>query len=117
MLSMINTIQITLFYILIAKLGMTLYQRRYNETGGNKRLASLYQSLLIGALYGGVSIVKTKDLPIILFYVLVGIVVFISIRSRKSIFPYNSQCSSCGKKLKLTQILFLDNQKCNQCEN
>lgn len=103
------------FYTLILKLLMTLYQRKFNETGGLKRMVSLYHCLIIGALYGILSGIRVKSLPD--FYIYIAIVVCLVVFGlfRKKLFPYMLNCSECGKRLKISQILFIDSQLCNQC--
>lgn len=114
---MVNIIQNIVFYILIAKLLMTLYQRKYNETGAVKRFASFYQSALVGGLYASITAIKVKELPVLLVYVAILIAVVIGVVLRKKLFPYGRKCESCGKQLKIRKILFEDSQKCSQCEN
>lgn len=114
---MINIIYRVVFYLLLFKLTMTLYQRRYNVEGGRKRLASLYQSVLIGLLYCILSIVIAKAYNDKLVYAAVFSVIIISFLFRQKLFPYISVCQKCGKKLKIQQILFIDSQNCPECEN
>lgn len=113
---MINLIQNIVFYLLIAKLGMTLYQRKYNETGEKKRIVSFYQSVLIGGLYAAVSAIKVKELNEGLVYVVILIAIALGFILRKILFPYTTKCETCKKRLKLSKILFEDSQKCSQCE-
>ncbi|MGL1892365.1 MAG: hypothetical protein OCD02_12120 [Spirochaetaceae bacterium] len=113
---MINLIYRVVFYILLLKLTMTLYQRRYNSEGGKKRIASLYQSVVIGALYCFISIVMAKSFNYYLVYIAVFVTISSCIYYRKKLFPYKSKCQNCGDKLKIRQILFIDSQICPNCE-
>lgn len=114
---MIEVLHKIIFYILMAKLIMTLYQRRYNDTGEKKRFASLYQSFLIAGLYAAVSGIKMKNLSDIFVYTALFISVAAAVLFRRKLFPYHLKCESCGKSLKLSKILFVDSQKCSLCEN
>ncbi len=100
----------------MVKLLMTLYQRRYNNTGGSKRIASLLQSLLIGALYVAISVVRLKGLPSPIIYISIILVPIVGVIFRKQLFPYKTECSECGSKLKIDQILFKDSEICSQCK-
>lgn len=96
---------------------MTLYQRRYNLNGGKKRMASLMQSVLIGFLYVIITVVRVKNISETVVYVTIIAVLVAGFIGRKRLFPYSGKCRSCGKKLKIDQILFIDSQLCDQCEN
>lgn len=105
------------FILLILKLFMTMYQRKFNETGTIKRLVSLYQSMIIGVLYLSISIIKARVLSENFIYVSLLLFIVILVLFRKILFPYHSICEKCHKKLKISQILFIDSQKCSICEN
>lgn len=112
---MINILYRGLFILLILKLTMTLYQRRFNEVGGQKRMVSLYQSLILGVLYIVFSIVISKSLsPIIVYLSLLG-TVFLCIVVRRTLFPYVTKCEKCQKHLGIQQILFIDSEICPVC--
>ncbi len=113
---MIELIHRAVFLLLIFKLLMTMYQKRFSETGGNKRVVSLYQSLYLGILYISISGIMAKSLNLSLVYVAVGITIITGILLRKILFPYSSKCEICQKNLKITQILFIDSKKCPNCQ-
>lgn len=113
---MINIIYRVVFYILLLKLTMTLYQRRFNNVGGNKRLASLYQSVVIGALYCGLSVIIAKALSDYLVYLALIVAIVVTILFRKKLFPYKNRCQKCRNRLKIKQILFLDSEICQKCK-
>lgn len=114
---MVDLLYRFVFTLLIVRLAVTLYQRRYNLNGGIKRMAGLYQSLVLGALYGVVSAIRVKGLGDQYIYGAILFVVVLFILLRKRFFPYKSKCNRCGKSLKISKILFIDSQLCSQCEN
>lgn len=106
----------TIFVLLLLKLLMTMYQRKYNEEGTFKRVVSLYQSMGLGLIYILMSIIKAKGFNenLIVLVLVGGIIMFFLLR--KTIFPYSSKCVNCNKRLKLSQILFIDSLNCTECE-
>ncbi len=113
---MIDLIHRAVFILLIFKLLMTMYQRKFNETGGKKRIVSLYQSLYLGVLYIAISGIMARGLSLNLVYIAVIITIIGGILLRKKLFPYSSKCEICQKKLNITQILFIDSKKCPNCK-
>lgn len=105
----------TIFVLLIFKLIMTMYQRKFGQEGSYKRVVSLYQSMGLGFIYVLMSIIKAKGYNenLIIIALLVGILMFFLLR--KTFFPYTSKCIVCNKKLKIRQILFMDSLKCPEC--
>lgn len=114
---MIHYLYRAVFVLLIFKLLMTLYQRRFNQNGGMKRMASLQQSVLIGFLYAVITVVRSKGVSEVVIYAATIAVVIVGFLRREKLFPYKTRCISCNKRLKITQILFIDSQLCQQCEN
>ncbi len=113
---MIDIIYRVVFFILLFKLTMTLYQRRFNDTGGNKRVASLWQCVLLGALYCSIAIIRVKYYNELFIFIAIIITLVVGIIFRKKLFPYERKCEKCGKNLKTVQILFIDSKKCPICE-
>ncbi len=103
--------------MLILKLSMTLYQRKYNDTGSKMRVVSLLQSIYIGSLYVVIIIVKEKELPEFIVYCYLFLIPGIGYIFRKSLFPYKRRCLKCKEGLKISQILFEDSHLCKQCDN
>lgn len=106
----------TMFFLLIIKLLMTMYQRRFADDGTYKRLISLYQSVGLGIIYTFMSIIKAKGFNenyIVLVFIL-GIAAFVLLR--KFLFPYSFKCKNCNKKLKISQVLYVDSPKCSKCD-
>lgn len=114
---MIDLLYKGVFALLLFKLFMTMYQRKFNETGGYKRLVSLYQSVLIGIAYIVMSSIKAKGFNENLIVIVFIVAILILVLLRKQLFPYKAKCEKCQKKLKLFQILFLDSQACSECED
>lgn len=102
------------FILLVLRLGLFLYQRRYNKVGLKKRVAGLYQSLILGGFYLLFTAIVLNKAPVSvipLFLCVCGVVIVLA---GKHIFPYSLTCS-CGKKLSLTEILFIDSNNCSEC--
>ena len=106
----------TIFVLLTLKLIMTMYHKRYGELGTYKRVVSLYQSIWLGVIYIVMSIIKAKGLneKLIIVALALGVVSFYLLRSR--LFPYKFKCENCNKKLKISQVLYIDSTKCSECE-
>lgn len=114
---MIELIHRVVFILLILKLFLTLYQRRFIEVGVKKRLLSLYQSLFLGVVYGLISGIITLNHPDYLIYIVLVVTIIFGYLLRKKLFSYRRKCERCGENLSISQILFIDNQKCEKCEN
>jgi len=95
---------------------MTMYQRKFNENGGYKRLVSLYQSLYLGVIYIGMSSVIARGYNLNLVYLVLIVGVLVGILLRGKLFPYTTKCETCHGRLKLSQILFLDDKNCQKCK-
>lgn len=112
---MIEIIHRVLFVLLIAKLLMTMYQRRFMDVGAGKRLVSLYQSLLLGVVYIAVSVIISQVKPDYLVYLVLLLGVITGVLLRAKLFPYQIVCNRCQSRYKLDQILFVDHPKCRNC--
>lgn len=113
---MIELIHRVVFILLILKLLMTMYQRKFNDTGGKKRILSLYQSLYIGVLYIALSGIIANGYSLNFVYIALFVTIIVGILLRKVLFPYKLKCEICQKKLNITQILFIDSKKCLNCQ-
>lgn len=114
---MIELLHRTVFILLLFKLFMTLYQRRFMDTGVKKRLLSLYQSLYLGVIYGAISGLISMNKPDSLTYLILVLATVVGFLLRKRLFAYTKKCERCGKTLAISQILFIDDQKCEKCKN
>ena len=92
-----------------------LFQRRYREQGSRKRNATLYLTLILLGVWVLVYLIarfSREDLYLVplAFFTVVALV-----WQRKSIFPFQLRCSSCGAPLPLSRILFYDSNTCETC--
>lgn len=113
---MTELIHRAVFVLLLFKLFMTLYQRRFMETGVKKRLLSLYQSLYLGVIYGSISGIISMNKSEYLIYIILLLAIIVAYLLRKRLFLYTKKCEMCGKNLSISQILFIDDLKCEKCK-
>ncbi len=104
---------------LIVVLVLNLLFRRYGGAGGYKRMASLYQAIMIflitTAAAVSISLSFTKDQGDLYFFLAVVIIVVAGVMLRKRVFPYRRTCVECDAKLDIETIYFRDANLCNSC--
>jgi hypothetical protein len=105
-----------ILYLLIGVLVVNMLQRRYQEHGQKKRLATLYIGSLILVLMVGTVLILYLALPDILILPLAAALVLVGYRYRKHVFPFRLSCRMCGRTLEGKRILFFDSNTCEECE-
>lgn len=93
---------------------MTLIQRRHGNKGAKKRMAVLYQSIIIFLVMVYASILKMNDLTDIYLIIAAIAVVMILFFGRNRILPYHTKCKECGKKLSFERIFYYDEPLCDE---
>lgn len=92
-----------------------LAQRRYAETVGAKRYATMYLTglLLVGWMiaYAFVRFGVDDVWLLAVAAALVGVVVW----QRRRLFPYRRRCAQCAQPLGLERILFRGDNRCEAC--
>ena len=68
-------------------------------------------SAVIWAVYYRISI---KRLPVDMAYIVPAVLLALGIIFRRVVFPFKGRCSNCGKKLSITEFLFVDDY-CHAC--
>lgn len=113
MISIINKISAG---ILIAVLLYTLSMRWRLKYGEKKRYAALFLAIDILAFYGLTFLVARFQLP--LWILIPGglLCLLFAFAFRHHFFPHKLHCQSCHKKLKLTEIIYHDNNLCLACQ-
>ncbi|MBN2658809.1 MAG: hypothetical protein JXR86_17275 [Spirochaetales bacterium] len=93
---------------------MTLIQRRHGSKGVKKRMAVLYQAILIFLIMVYATILKMNDLTDVYLIVAAIIAVLILFFGRKFILPYSTRCRVCGKRMSFERIFYYDDPLCSE---
>jgi uncharacterized membrane protein len=93
---------------------MTLLQRRHGNKGIKKRMAVLYQAILIFLVMVYGTILKMNELTDVYLIIAAIAVVMILFFGRKKIIPYQRSCRVCGKKMNFERIFFYDDPLCEE---
>jgi len=109
------------YFILIGLLLLFMIQRRYGDRGTGKRLATLYLSMAVMAIYGAAMFllipnVLPRPLAVTVFIATVTVTLTICFVKRKVLFPARLHCVRCGTRLPFDRSLFLDSNLCEACE-
>ncbi len=112
---MINLIADNFYYLFIAVIVLNLFQRKYRERGQDKRIASLFISIMVFIVYFGAITIRAKNLPEI--WILLPLAVDISLfyALKKRILVFRKSCTRCGKNLSAAELFCLDSNLCREC--
>jgi hypothetical protein len=109
-------LQKNLFYLLLAVLGLNLFQRRYQKYSEKKRYATLYLGMLVLAWMILVIIMVYFRLPDLLLIPFTAAVVVPGILFRRQVFPFRLRCVQCRQPLSSKRVLFFDSNACERCD-
>ena len=104
------------FYVFLAIIFLTVYERKFGWSASRKRMATLIQGIavfLVGSVAAGIMEFGGSDLHLLLAVLVIGAVVAFPLRSRA--FPYQRTCPSCNTRLDYNTILFRDDNLCESC--
>jgi hypothetical protein len=93
-----------------------LAQRRYAETVGAKRAATLYLTLLLLVAWVAIYAFVRLGLGDVFLLVPAAAVVAVVVWQRRKLFPYRTRCAQCSQPLGLERILFRGNNLCETCD-
>lgn len=93
---------------------MTLIQRRHGNKGMNKRMAVLYQAIIIFLVMVYATILKMNELSDIYLIIAAIAVVMVLYFGRKKILPYQRNCRVCGKKMSFERVFYYDDPLCSE---
>ncbi len=112
---MIDFIAKYFYYVFLGLILLTVIQRKYKGAGEHKRFATLIISILVFIMYIGALGIKIKQLNQgwILLPFLIDLSLIYVLRSKILIFK--KTCQSCGKKLSITDIIYIDSNICSEC--
>jgi len=109
------------YFLLLGLLILFMIQKRYGDRGAGKRLATLYLSMAVLAVYAAVMLLMVPNVvprpaAIVVFFATVTVATAICIMKREKIFPARLHCVRCGSRLPLERSLFVDSNVCEACE-
>jgi len=109
------------YFLLLGLLILFMIQKRYGDRGAGKRLATLYLSAAVLAVYVAVILlvipnVVPRSAAIAAFFATATVATTICVMKRKKVFPARLHCVRCGSRLPLERSLFLDSNFCEACE-
>ncbi len=96
--------------------GYHLAQRRYSETVGGKRAATLYLTLLLIAAWVAIYAFIRLVIRDIFLLALAAAMIAVAVWQRRRLFPYRRRCAQCSRPLGLERILFHGNNLCEACD-
>ncbi len=102
------------FILLILLLFLSLAHKRF-KINGVKRYATLLQSAFMGIIYIVTILFKNNKISVYLALLLTVLVIAVTIKLRKKVFPYIFKCEKCGNRLNFKHILFYDDLFCEKC--
>lgn len=112
--TIINFIAKYFYWAFLGWIFMTLIQRRHGNKGIKKRMAVLYQAILIFLVMVYATILKMNDLTDVYLVIAAIVVVLILFFGRKLILPYRTTCRVCGKRMNFERIFFYDDPLCTE---
>jgi len=93
---------------------ITVLQRRHGNKGIKKRMAVLYQAIVIFLVMVYATILKMNELTDA-YLIIAGIaVVLVLFFGRKKILPYQRNCRVCGKKMSFERTFYYDDPLCSE---
>ncbi|MBI9099547.1 MAG: hypothetical protein JEY91_13775 [Spirochaetaceae bacterium] len=110
----INFIVKYFYWAFLGWIFMTLIQRRHGEKGIKKRMAVLYQAILIFLVMVYATILKMNELTDIYLIIAALAVVLILFFGRSRILPYQRRCRVCGKKMSFERVFYYDDPLCKE---
>jgi len=93
---------------------MTLIQRRHGSKGIKKRMAVLYQAIVIFLVMVYATILKMNELTDLYLIIAAIAVAMILFFGRKRILPYQTKCRECGKRMSFERIFYYDDPLCKE---
>jgi hypothetical protein len=96
--------------------GYHLAQRRYSETVGDKRAATLYLTVLLLAAWVVVFAFIRLAVRDIFLVALAAAAIAVVVWQRRRLVPYRFRCAQCSRPLGLERILFHGNNLCETCD-
>ena len=103
-------------YLLMGVLIFNLIQRPFMKFGEKKRLATLYISLMILAVYGSALIIYKYIGNDLAYIPVIAILLYISFRQKDAVLPFKRKCIRCSSTLPLKKIFFNDSNLCADCD-
>lgn len=103
--------------VLLALLVFNLTQRRHLHHGEGKRFASLYLAGFVLFFYGATIVFRRFDVGPIYLLAVLAIEAFVLYALRDRVFIFRTQCASCGIRLPLSRVLYVESSFCVQCES
>lgn len=110
----INFVAKYFYWAFLGWIFMTLIQRRHGNKGIKKRMAVLYQAILIFLIMVYATILKMNDLTDVYLIIAAIAVVMILFFGRKKILPYHNKCRVCGKRMTFERIFYYDDPLCSE---
>jgi hypothetical protein len=93
-----------------------LVQRRYAETAGPKRMATMLVTLLLLAAWVVIYALVRLGLGDVWLLAVAAAVAAVGVWQRRKLFPYRLRCAQCARPLGLERILFHGNNRCEVCD-
>lgn len=95
--------------------GYHLAQRRFAETVGAKRLATMYLTGLLLAAWVAIYAFVRLGVPDVYLLAVAVAAAAVTVWQRRRVFPYRLRCATCSRPLGLRRILFRGDNTCETC--
>jgi len=95
--------------------GYHLAQRRYAETVGAKRAATLFATLLLLAAWLVIYAFLRLGVRDLFLLALAAAVLAVAVWQRRRLLPFRLRCAQCSRPLALERILFRGDNRCEAC--
>ncbi|MDF1566436.1 MAG: hypothetical protein P1P77_00290 [Spirochaetaceae bacterium] len=100
---------------LVVVLVPNLMFRKYGQSAGKKRMASLLQAIAVFVITTAAAFVVERELTDIYLFGAVAVVAVVLFLYRGKVFPYRLTCAECETKLDFRTIYFMDDNLCVDC--
>jgi hypothetical protein len=103
------------FYVFLAVIALTLFQRKYGKKVLKKRLAVLFIAILVFALHINAVFVmefKLNDAYLLIWAAVAGTLLYFK---WDVIVPFKRKCVSCDRIMTFNEIVFDDSNTCEKC--
>jgi len=103
------------FYVFLAVIALTLFQRKYGKRVTKKRMAVLYIAIIIFALQISASLImefEFTDAYLLIWAVAAGVIIYFK---KGVIFPFKYKCVKCSATLTFNDMVFDDSNLCEKC--
>ena len=103
------------FYVFLAVIALTLFQRKYGARVTKKRFAVLILAIMVFALQITATLImefELTDAYLLIYAAGAGVLLYYK---WPAIFPFKRKCVTCGEIMTFNEMVFDDSNTCEKC--